>query len=112
MVVIGQDDADWPGWNEWAGKPVLTCIGGATRAASVLAGLQALPETVRADEFVLVHDAARPNLSPADLGRLLEVGRTDPVGRSWPHRYVTRSSVQATTVALMAPSRVSASGVH
>ena len=80
MVVIGQDDADWPGWSEWAGKPVLTCIGGVTRAASVLAGLQALPETVRADEFVLVHDAARPNLSAADLGRLLEVGRTDPVG--------------------------------
>ena len=70
MVVIGQDDADWPGWGEWAGKPVLTCIGGATRAASVLAGLQALPDTVRADEFVLVHDAARPNLSLADLGRL------------------------------------------
>ncbi len=80
MVVIGQDDADWPGWNEWAGKPVLTCVGGATRAASVLAGLQALPESVRADEFVLVHDAARPNLSLADLGRLLEVGRADPVG--------------------------------
>jgi 2-C-methyl-D-erythritol 4-phosphate cytidylyltransferase len=54
MVVIGQDDADWPGWNDWAGKPVRTCIGGATRAASVLAGLQALPDSVRADEFVLV----------------------------------------------------------
>ncbi|GAB3053794.1 2-C-methyl-D-erythritol 4-phosphate cytidylyltransferase [Stenotrophomonas tumulicola] len=80
MVVIGQDDADWPGWTEWAGKPVSTCTGGATRAASVLAGLQALPETVRADEFVLVHDAARPNLALADLGRLLEVGRADPVG--------------------------------
>ena len=35
---------------------------------------------MRADEFVLVHDAARPNLSLADLGRLLEVGRADPVG--------------------------------
>ncbi|WP_223485059.1 2-C-methyl-D-erythritol 4-phosphate cytidylyltransferase [Stenotrophomonas indicatrix] len=80
MVVIGADDADWPGWSEWAGKPVLTSTGGATRAASVLAGLQALPDSVRADEFVLVHDAARPNLSQADLGRLLEVGRTDPVG--------------------------------
>jgi 2-C-methyl-D-erythritol 4-phosphate cytidylyltransferase len=35
---------------------------------------------VRADDFVLVHDAARPNLAQADLGRLLEVGRQDPVG--------------------------------
>jgi len=27
-----------------------------------------------------VHDAARPNLAAADLSRLLEVGRADPVG--------------------------------
>ncbi len=80
MVVIGGNDADWPGWTEAAGKPVLTCTGGATRADSVLAGLLALPESVRADDFVLVHDAARPNLAQADLGRLLEVGRMDPVG--------------------------------
>ena len=80
MVAIAEQDADWPGWTEFAGKPVLTCIGGATRAASVLAGLQALPDSVRADDFVLVHDAARPNLPAADLGRLLEVGRADPVG--------------------------------
>ena len=80
MVVIGGNDADWPGWSEAAGKPVLTCTGGATRADSVLAGLLALPDSVRADDFVLVHDAARPNLAQADLGRLLEVGRMDPVG--------------------------------
>ena len=80
MVVISDNDADWPGWQEVAGKPVLTCVGGATRAASVLAGLLALPDSVRADDFVLVHDAARPNLAQADLGRLLEVGRQDPVG--------------------------------
>jgi 2-C-methyl-D-erythritol 4-phosphate cytidylyltransferase len=80
MVVIAENDADWPGWSTLAGKPILTCIGGATRADSVLAGLQALPDDVRADEFVLVHDAARPNLALADLGRLLEVGRNDPVG--------------------------------
>ena len=80
MVAIGEDDADWPGWTELGGKPVLTCTGGATRAASVLAALNALPESVRADDFVLVHDAARPNLRQSDLSRLLEVGRADPVG--------------------------------
>jgi 2-C-methyl-D-erythritol 4-phosphate cytidylyltransferase len=80
MVVIAENDADWPGWSTLADKPILTCIGGDTRADSVLAGLQALPDDVRADEFVLVHDAARPNLALADLGRLLEVGRNDPVG--------------------------------
>lgn len=80
MVAIAEDDADWPGWTSLADKPVLTCVGGDTRAASVLAGLQALPEGVRGDDFVLVHDAARPNLAHNDLDRLFEVGRQDPVG--------------------------------
>ncbi len=80
MVAIAADDPDWPGWSEVAGKPVLTCTGGVTRAQSVLAALQALPEEVRADDFVLVHDAARPNLGQQDLQQLLERGRNDPVG--------------------------------
>ncbi|HBK45792.1 MAG TPA: 2-C-methyl-D-erythritol 4-phosphate cytidylyltransferase, partial [Xanthomonadaceae bacterium] len=80
MVAVSDGDVDWPGWSEIEGKPVRTCIGGDTRAASVLAGLLALPESVRADDFVLVHDAARPNLALADLDRLLESGRNDPVG--------------------------------
>ncbi len=80
MVALSADDPDWPGWSEVGGKPLLTCVGGDSRAASVLAALLALPESVRADDFVLVHDAARPNLAPADLDRLLETGRADPVG--------------------------------
>ncbi len=81
MVVLAADDAYW---RDSAladlDKPVLTCTGGAERADSVLAGLDALPDAVRADAFVLVHDAARPNLAHADLDRLLDLGRADPVG--------------------------------
>lgn len=81
MVVLAADDAYW---RDSAvtdlDKPVLTCVGGAERADSVLAGVDALPDTVRADAFVLVHDAARPNLAHADLDRLLDLGRADPVG--------------------------------
>jgi 2-C-methyl-D-erythritol 4-phosphate cytidylyltransferase len=80
MVVLSADDAHWPGWHEIAGKPVSTCLGGAERADSVLAGVNALPDEVRQDDFVLVHDAARPNLALADLDRLLDRGRADPVG--------------------------------
>lgn len=80
VVVLAPDDPCWPGWSEREGKPVLRCVGGASRADSVLAGLDALPRDVRADDFVLVHDAARPNLHPDDLGQLLERGRVDPVG--------------------------------
>jgi 2-C-methyl-D-erythritol 4-phosphate cytidylyltransferase len=35
---------------------------------------------VRPDDFVLVHDAARPHLRLQDLDQLLERGRNDPVG--------------------------------
>ena len=80
VVALAEGDAHWPGWNELQGKPVVTCIGGESRADSVLAGLAALPASVRPDDFVLVHDAARPNLSQADLQQLLERGRADPVG--------------------------------
>src|SRR3546814_14480455 len=71
VVVLADGDERWPGWNEFEGKPLRTCIGGAARADSVLAGLAALPDDVRPDDFVLVHDAARPNLSATDLDQLL-----------------------------------------
>jgi 2-C-methyl-D-erythritol 4-phosphate cytidylyltransferase len=80
MVVLAADDAFWPRWQTLSGKPVRTCAGGESRADSVLAGLLALPETVRPDDFVLVHDAARPNVRLHDLNNLLERGCRHPVG--------------------------------
>lgn len=80
VVALAAGDDRWPGWESLEGKPVRTCAGGDERAASVLAGLDALPESVRADDFVLVHDAARPNLAFDDLEQLLTRGRGDPVG--------------------------------
>lgn len=80
VVALPEQAPHWPGWASFAGKPILTCVGGAARADSVLAALAALPESVRVDDFVLVHDAARPLLRHADLDALLERGRADPVG--------------------------------
>jgi 2-C-methyl-D-erythritol 4-phosphate cytidylyltransferase len=80
VVVLAENDTRWPGWREFAGKQLITCVGGEARADSVLAGLAALPDDVRMDDFVLVHDAARPNLALGDIDQLLERGRTDPVG--------------------------------
>lgn len=60
--------------------PRFQCIeGGAERAHSVLRALQAL-ERAAAEDWVLVHDAARPCLSTADLRRLLAAGAQHPVG--------------------------------
>jgi 2-C-methyl-D-erythritol 4-phosphate cytidylyltransferase len=61
-------------------KPIYTCIGGAERADSVLAALHALPATVSDDQWVLVHDAARPCLRGVDLSRLLAIGQADAIG--------------------------------
>ncbi|MFA4625574.1 2-C-methyl-D-erythritol 4-phosphate cytidylyltransferase, partial [Xanthomonas perforans] len=63
MVAIAPGDADWPGWTAVQSTPVLTCLGGASRAASVLAGLLALPESVRADDSRLLHVPVRPDLA-------------------------------------------------
>jgi 2-C-methyl-D-erythritol 4-phosphate cytidylyltransferase len=80
MVAIAPGDPYWAGWREIEGKPIYTCMGGGERADSVLAALQALPLTVSEDQWVLVHDAARPCLPAMDLTRLIALGQADPVG--------------------------------
>jgi len=51
----------------WDGSPAATpVVGGATRSASVRAGLDAVVARDPATEIVIVHDAARP-LAPASL---------------------------------------------
>jgi 2-C-methyl-D-erythritol 4-phosphate cytidylyltransferase len=74
MVVLAADDAQWPGTSVIAGKPVRTTIGADQRSGSVLAGLRALPDSVCAADFVLVHDAARPCVASDDITRLVRLG--------------------------------------
>ena len=77
VVAIAADDAHWPGWGALEGKPLIATHGGGERADSVLAGLRSLPESVRGEDFVLVHDAARPCVLHADLSALLECASPD-----------------------------------
>jgi 2-C-methyl-D-erythritol 4-phosphate cytidylyltransferase len=72
MVVLAAEDVYWPRLVELQDKPVETTIGGRERGDSVLAGLRALPHAVHADDFVLVHDAARPCVRAVDITRLIE----------------------------------------
>jgi 2-C-methyl-D-erythritol 4-phosphate cytidylyltransferase len=74
LLVLGKDDTHWNGMESIRGKPVLTAIGGTERSDSVLAGVDALPDEVAADDFVLVHDAARPCVRLDDVSRLIERG--------------------------------------
>lgn len=73
VVVTGAEDEYWPVVAEkLQGFPVFQAIGGNERADSVLSGLHFLTEKGVPDAaVVLVHDAARPCLSPSDLHLLL-----------------------------------------
>ena len=57
----------------WPAK-VWPLAGGAQRCDSVLLALDSLRTRASDDEWVLVHDAARPLLTAQDLRRLLEAG--------------------------------------
>jgi 2-C-methyl-D-erythritol 4-phosphate cytidylyltransferase len=74
MVVLADGDTHWPGMGMIGGKPVRTATGAAERSGSVLSGLRALPSDVATDAFVLVHDAARPCISPRDVETLVALG--------------------------------------
>jgi 2-C-methyl-D-erythritol 4-phosphate cytidylyltransferase len=81
-VVLARDDERW-GRHDWeAFAPTLVPLfcGGAERFESVRNGLKAIQDDVAADDWVLVHDAARPCLSEEALGRLIVEGGADPVG--------------------------------
>lgn len=54
--------------------------GGATRKDSVAQGLQAMRAVADDDDWVLVHDAARPGFSAGLLARLLQALDEDEVG--------------------------------
>jgi len=69
MAVIGrEDELHYDGCAERL-DVLPPCFGGATRQDSVRAGLEALAE--HAPDFVLIHDAARPLVSHALIGRVI-----------------------------------------
>ncbi len=74
MVVVAKEDKFWPriysAFTEKRKKDenrIHFCQGGEQRADSVLAGLKALENIVEKDDWILVHDAARPGLNAEDL---------------------------------------------
>jgi 2-C-methyl-D-erythritol 4-phosphate cytidylyltransferase len=54
--------------------------GGITRADSVANGLRAMAAEAAAGDWVLVHDAARPCITPAMIGAMIEELQEDAVG--------------------------------
>jgi len=81
VVSLADHDPYWPHLVYATDGRIRRAAGGRERADSVLNALQVLQEQGAADEdWVLVHDAARPNLARSDLDRLLSMLADDPVG--------------------------------
>ena len=81
VLSLAADDPYWPALPCATDPRIQRVEGGAERADSVLAGLLCLVELgAQAGDWVLVHDAARPNLARSDLDRLLAELADDPVG--------------------------------
>jgi 2-C-methyl-D-erythritol 4-phosphate cytidylyltransferase len=55
-------------------------VGGAERVHSVLNGLRALADIAASDDWVLVHDMARPCITSGDINKLIEQLNGHPVG--------------------------------
>jgi 2-C-methyl-D-erythritol 4-phosphate cytidylyltransferase len=80
-VVLAAEDGWWADY-DWSAFSRLTALrcGGATRAESVANGLRAMAGEVGGEDWVLVHDAARPCLSRALLDKLLAELAGDEIG--------------------------------
>ncbi|MFH1605319.1 MAG: 2-C-methyl-D-erythritol 4-phosphate cytidylyltransferase [Pseudomonadota bacterium] len=82
FVVLSPDDGEFRrhAWGEFGERMAPLYCGGATRHDSVLNGLIAAASTLEPDDWVLVHDAARPCLGQRELLRMIDALAVDEVG--------------------------------
>ncbi len=82
FVVLAVDDRRYAqvDWSMFGDRVAPLYCGGPTRRASVHNGLIAMANTVDPDDWVLVHDAARPCLDADTLARLIDALGSDAVG--------------------------------
>ncbi len=82
FVVLAPEDSTFKhhDWSRFGERIAPLYCGGATRRDSVLNGLIAASSTVQPDDWMLVHDAARPCLGQRELLRLLDELAADEIG--------------------------------
>lgn len=81
-VVLSPLDRHW-GEQDWSALPHKIepmFAGGATRASSVMNALKELQPRVAKDDWVLVHDAARPCIQTELIEQFLDEVGDDPIG--------------------------------
>jgi 2-C-methyl-D-erythritol 4-phosphate cytidylyltransferase len=80
MVAVAAGDRRFARLAEADDARVRACPGGARRELSVVSALRALEPEARDQDWVLVHDAARPCLRRSDVRALIDGVGDDPVG--------------------------------
>jgi 2-C-methyl-D-erythritol 4-phosphate cytidylyltransferase len=82
FVVLAPEDREFAryDWKAFDGRLEPLYCGGETRRDSVFNGMVAATAAVDADDWVLVHDAARPCLPKRDLESLIRETRDDRIG--------------------------------
>ena len=78
-VVVSPDDGQIDGVVPAHGVTVLRC-GGSSRLESIQNGMRQLGEVIGVQDWVLVHDAARPGLNAALIEKLITTIGDDAVG--------------------------------
>ena len=79
-VAISKEDPYWPELDVSVHEQVITADGGKERADSVLSALKSIRDLASDEDWVLVHDAARPCITVTDINLLIDTLRTDDVG--------------------------------
>jgi len=81
VVALHADDQHWNNLSITRNEKIHTVIGGKSRAESVSNAIQYLDDTAAEEQdFILVHDAARPCLRYSDLDLLIQKLEADEVG--------------------------------
>ena len=79
-VAISKEDPYWSELKVSQNTQVITANGGKERADSVLSALSALENQANDDDWVLVHDAARPCITREDIVHLIETLKDESFG--------------------------------
>ena len=79
-VGLARDDRWWHEEFSPSGRILGTYVGGKSRAETVLRGLEYLEPHVHTEDWVLVHDAARPCIRSSDIERLISERGDGPSG--------------------------------
>lgn len=80
VVAISMDDGYWDSVEKKLPSRIQRADGGKERADSVLSGLKYLSEQADDNDWVLVHDAARPCVSRDEISRLIDQLKDEQVG--------------------------------